>query len=87
MSPRLMNRAGRYDAVLSAADAADARRLLPPSFFEQQSTDGPRRRPDMFLHEIAVEDDGRAHAVTLSDEDIAPSLRPFVEWLQRKAGV
>ena len=85
LSPALMNRAPRYEAELSPGEAATARRLVPPEFFTLPSS-GPRaRRPDMFLHEISVEDGGRQHRVVLSEEDVAPELRPFVEWLQQKA--
>ena len=86
LSPALTNRAPRYDVELSGADAAAARRLLPSEFFTQTSTASKNRRPDMFLHEIAVEDGGREHRVMLSDEDISDALRPFVEWLQDRAG-
>ena len=64
-----------------------ARRLIPPEFFAQQSTGSKNRRPDMFLHEMSVEDGGRQHRVVLADEDISTTLRPFVTWLQHKAGV
>jgi hypothetical protein len=87
LSPALMNRAPRYDAELSPAEAAAARRLIPPDFFDRSSTPDAHRRPDMFLHEISVEDGARHHRVVLSDEDISAAIRPFVEWLQDKAGV
>jgi len=82
-----MNRAPRYEAELSPRDASAARRLIPSEFFGQASTDSKRRRPDAFVHEIAVEDEGREHRVMLADEEISPALRPFVDWLQRRAGV
>jgi hypothetical protein len=87
LSPTLMNRAPRYEVELPAPDAITARRLIPPEFFSLESTPDRNRRPDMFLHEIAVEDGSRSHRVVLSDEDISPTLRPFVEWLQQRAGV
>jgi Emfourin len=87
LSPALMNRAPRYEAELAPKVAAVARRLVPAEFFSLGSTASERRRPDMFLHEIVVEDEGREHRVVLSDEDITPALRPFVEWLQDRAGV
>jgi hypothetical protein len=87
LSPALMNRAPRYVEDLAAGDEAAARRLIPKNFFSIASTPERSRRPDMFLHEIVVEDGARHHRVVLADEDIRPSLRPFVEWLQKKAGV
>jgi len=87
LSPALMNRAPRYDVELSPQEVSAARRLVPPDFFRMASTAQKDRRPDMFMHEIGVEDEGRQHTVTLSDEDISPALRPFVEWLQHRAGV
>lgn len=87
LSPVLMNRAPRFEAELSERDTAAVRRLIPSGFFEQPPTAEKGRRPDMFLHEISVEDEGRHHRVVLSEDDISPELRPLVEWLQHRAGV
>jgi hypothetical protein len=82
-----MNRVPRYDAELSPQDASNVRRLIPQEFFVLESTAAKNRRPDIFLHEISVEDEGRQRRVMLSDADIPATLRPFVEWLQHRAGV
>ncbi len=64
-----------------------APRLVPSEFYSLKSTADSKRRPDMFLHEIAVEDGGKENRVVLTDEDISSKLQPFVEWLQKRAGV
>ena len=87
LSPALMNRAPRYEVELPARDETAARKLIPPDFFKMASTPDTKRRPDMFVHEIAVDDGTHQHTVMLSDEDIPPKLRPFVDWLQQRAGV
>jgi Emfourin len=82
-----MNRQPRYEADLSQHETDAARGLIPPEFFDLESTPSARRHPDMFLHEVSVDDRGRHHRVVLSDEDVSLTLRPFVEWLQEKAGL
>jgi hypothetical protein len=87
LMPKLMNRAPRYEEDLPPDLSTEARRLVPADFYSMSSTTEAKRRPDMFLHEIAVEDGGREHRVVLTDDDMPPKLRPFVEWLQKRAGV
>src|SRR5215510_5231846 len=85
--PKLMNRAPRYEEDLSPDLSAEARRLMPADFYSLKSTSESKRKPDMFLHEIGVQDDGKENRVVLTDEDISPELQPFVTWLQKRAGV
>src|SRR5438093_6274617 len=86
-SPQLMNRAPRYDAQLSEDDALKARSLLPADFFVLTSSGPPTRGVDAFRYEIGVDDGtGRQNQVTLSEMDVPPSLRPFLDWLQQKCG-
>src|SRR5262249_30232879 len=87
LSPPLMNRAPRYDVELSPQDASAARRLVPPDFFRMASTAQKDRRPDMFMHQNRGGDERRPHTATLAGGGNAPALRPFVEWLQHRAGV
>jgi hypothetical protein len=87
LMPKLMNRAPRYEEDLSPDLSTEARRLVPPEFYSLKPTSESKRKPDMFLHEIAVEDGGKENHVVLTDEDIPPKLQPFVAWLQQRAGV
>ncbi len=86
LAPGLMNRAAPFEADLSAADEAEVRPLIPDAFFSLESSGPPKRAPDAFRYEISVEDGARSHRVTLSETDIPETMRPFIEWLQEKAG-
>ena len=87
LAPKLMNRVPRYEEDLSPDLSSEARGLVPADFYSLKSTSESKRKPDMFLHEIAVQDDGKENRVVLTDEGISPALRRFVEWLQKRAGV
>jgi hypothetical protein len=86
LSPALMNRAPRFVADLTPVDEARVRGLIPADFFELRSSGPPTRGGDAFQYDIVVDDGSRRHQVTLAEQDIPPSLRAFVQWLQHKGG-
>jgi len=87
IAPGLTNRAVRYSATLSGAEAEEVRQLLPPDFESLVSSAAPRRGPDAFRYEIVVEDGGSERRVTLSETDLPDSMRPLLDWLRVKARV
>jgi hypothetical protein len=42
-------------------------------------------RPDRFQFELSLEDGGRQHTVTTSEETLPEKLKPLVNWLMEKA--
>jgi hypothetical protein len=85
LAPALTGRAATLDSELSPAEAAEARRLLPPGFYELEPSPPPSRGDDAFRYEIGVEDGSRAHRVILHEEDVPAGLRPFLAWLEERA--
>jgi hypothetical protein len=42
-------------------------------------------QPDRFQYELKVEENGRQHTVTVSEEVMPPKLKPLVKWLMEAA--
>jgi emfourin len=42
-------------------------------------------RPDRFQYELSLEESGRQHTVTMSEEVLPVKLKPLVNWLMEKA--
>ncbi|MGB7573906.1 MAG: protealysin inhibitor emfourin [Thermodesulfobacteriota bacterium] len=42
-------------------------------------------QPDRFQYELRLEEKGRQHAVTVSEEVMPAKLKPLVQWLMGKA--
>ena len=45
----------------------------------------PSPQPDRFQYELRLEEKGRQHAVTVSEEVMPAKLKPLVNWLVEKA--
>jgi hypothetical protein len=45
----------------------------------------PSPQPDRFQYELRLEEKGRQHTVTMSEEAMPPKLKPLVQWLMGKA--
>ncbi|NJM71385.1 MAG: hypothetical protein HC862_14800 [Scytonema sp. RU_4_4] len=41
-------------------------------------------QPDRFQYKLTVENEGREHTVTISEAAIPGTLRPLIEWLQKR---
>jgi len=41
-------------------------------------------QPDRFQYELRLEEKGRQHTVTMSEEGIPAKLKPLVKWLMEK---
>jgi hypothetical protein len=87
LSPALMNRAPRYSAELTGADADHLRTLVPPDFEELDASGLQSRRPDEFRYEIVIDDDSGVQRVTLGDSSMPDVARPLVQWLSARAGI
>jgi hypothetical protein len=46
---------------------------------------GRSPRPDRFQYQLRLEESGREHAVTVSEEALSPKLKALVQWLTEKA--
>ena len=42
-------------------------------------------QPDRFQYELKLEEKGRQHTVTVSEEAVPPKLKPLVKWLTEAA--
>jgi hypothetical protein len=42
-------------------------------------------QPDRFQYELSLEENGRQHTVTVSEEAMPEKLKPLVKWLMEKA--
>ena len=42
-------------------------------------------QPDRFQYELRLEEKGRQHTVTMSEDAMPPKLKPLVNWLMEKA--
>ena len=42
-------------------------------------------RPDRFQYELSLEESGRQHKVTTSEETLPAKLKPLVNWLMEKS--
>ena len=42
-------------------------------------------QPDRFQYELSLEEKGRQHTVTMSEEAMPAKLKPLVQWLIEKA--
>jgi len=87
LSPLLMNRVPPLSVDLDPNEEQEVRKLLDSSFFQLQSSPPPTRGGDQFRYAIGVDDSGASKQVILAEQDIPQSLRPFLEWLERKAGL
>ncbi|HHT9120859.1 MAG TPA: protealysin inhibitor emfourin [Candidatus Hypogeohydataceae bacterium YC41] len=45
----------------------------------------PSPQPDRFQYKLRVEEEGRQHTVTVSEEAMPPKLSPLVKWLMSAA--
>jgi hypothetical protein len=55
-------------------------------FFNLSKKIMPRSpRPDRFQYELSLEESGRQHTVTMSEETLPEKLKPLINWLMEKA--
>ena len=45
----------------------------------------PSSQPDRFQYELRLEESGRQHKVTVSEEAMPEKLKPLIKWLMEKA--
>jgi hypothetical protein len=72
---------------LAPDEAQKLRQLVEGvDFFNLSKTIMPRSpRPDRFQYELSLEESGRQHTVTMSEETMPPKLKPLVQWLMEKS--
>ncbi|MBI5444389.1 MAG: hypothetical protein HY900_24660 [Deltaproteobacteria bacterium] len=75
------------EEALSPDDARELRRLLADAGVDSlPSRLVPERPgPDRFQYELTVEEGGRSHRVTVSEEAMPNTLRPLIRWLTEAA--
>ena len=71
---------------LAPDEAQKLRQLLEEAdFFNSPGKIIPRSpQPDRFQYELRLEEKGRQHTVTLSEEAMPAKLKPLVNWLMEK---
>ena len=92
-----LERSGGF-AGITTKTAVDEKELAPDEaqklrglveeadFFTLPKKTLPRSpRPDRFQYELSLEESGRQHTVTLSEETLPEKLKPLVNWLIEKA--
>jgi hypothetical protein len=72
---------------LAPDEAQKLRQLVEgANFFNLSKKIMPRSpRPDRFQYELSLEESGRQHTVTMSEETLPEKLKPLVKWLMEKA--
>jgi len=72
---------------LAPEEAQELRQLVEGADFLNLSEKiMPRSpRPDRFQYELSLEESGRQHKVTASEEVMPEKLKPLVKWLMEKA--
>jgi len=80
----------RTKTVDTANIAANEANQIPPlleaaNFFNlpENITASPTQ-PDRFQYKLTVEDEGKKHTVTVSEAALPGTLRPLIEWLQKR---
>lgn len=72
---------------LSSDEAQKLRQMVEESDFfklpEKITSRSPQ--PDRFQYELKIEDNGRQHTVTVSEEVVPAKLQSLVKWLMEKA--
>jgi len=71
---------------LAPDEAQELRQLVEGAdFFNLSKKIKPASpRPDRFQYELSLEESGRRHTVTTSEETLPQNLRPLVDWLMEK---
>jgi hypothetical protein len=72
---------------LAPDEAQKLRQLVEGAdFFHLSKKIMPRLpHPDRFQYELSLEESGRQHMVTMSEEALPEKLKPLVNWLMEKA--
>lgn len=72
---------------LAPAEAQKLRQMVERAdFFNLSEKIVPRsRQPDRFQYDLSLEESGRQHKVTVSEEVLPEKLKPLVNWLMEKA--
>jgi hypothetical protein len=72
---------------LALDEAQKLRQLVEEAdFFNSPGKITPRSpQPDRFQYELKLEEKGRQHTVTMSEEAMPAKLKPLVKWLMEKA--
>ena len=67
-------------------EAQELRQLVEGAdFFNLSKKIMPRSpQPDRFQYELSLEESGRQHTVTTSEETLPQNLKPLVNWLMEK---
>ncbi|WP_017314273.1 protealysin inhibitor emfourin [Mastigocladopsis repens] len=82
-----ISRTKTVDTANISANEAD---LLPQlveaaNFFNlPENITASTSQPDRFQYRLTVEDEGRKHTVTVSETALPGTLRPLIEWLQKR---
>jgi len=71
-------------ASLSASEIAYLQQMLETArFFELPALIPSKPQPDRFEYQIIIEQDGKKHSVTASEQALPAELKPLVDWLIR----
>lgn len=71
--------------ALPATEAAQLQRLVEAAnFFQLPTKMTAAGQVDRFQYQIAIEENGQQHSVTVSESALPDPLRPLVEWLSIK---
>lgn len=71
---------------LSADESSRLETLLEAArFFELPAFIPSKPQPDRFQYRIVIEQDGKTHSVTLSEQALSRELKTLVEWLMKSA--
>ncbi|MEH2433459.1 MAG: protealysin inhibitor emfourin [Nostoc sp.] len=73
--------------TLAANEASTLVRLVEVAdlFRLPEHITSPNQESDRFQYKLTVEDNGKQHAVTVSEAALPGTLRPLIEWLQNIA--
>jgi hypothetical protein len=72
-------------ATLPPAEAAQLQNLVAAAdFFRLPETIASRGQPDRFQYQLAIEENGRQHTVTVGESAMPGPLNPLIEWMMAK---
>jgi hypothetical protein len=73
-------------AELPPERAKELKRLVEKAhFFDQPASSAPPSMPDQFQYEVTIEDDGRSHTISTSDDAASDDLKLLFDFLGQEA--
>jgi len=71
-------------ASLSASEFHHLQQMIESSrFFELPASIPSKPQPDRFEYQILIEQNGRKHSVTASEQALPAELKPLVDWMMK----